>query len=82
MRNKELNLNRRHLDTGDLAENGAALRRRLHELESLLQLLPVGVAIVRDREAWEMVSNAAFNKMLGISPEMNRCNSGPDGSAL
>ncbi|HEY7387733.1 MAG TPA: PAS domain-containing protein [Bryobacteraceae bacterium] len=61
---------------------GAALRQRLHELESLFELLPVGVAIVRDREGREMVTNAAFCRMIGVSPEINPSKTGPNADKL
>jgi hypothetical protein len=58
------------------------LQRRLHELESLYELLPVGVAIARDSECREIVANAAFCEMLGIAPETNASKTGPNAEQL
>lgn len=57
-------------------ENSKELLRRIHELESLFELLPIGVAITRDAEGKEMIANAAFSRMLGIGPGANPSKSG------
>lgn len=63
-------------------KNGRALKRRLQELESLYELLPVGVAIARDRECREMVANTAFCQALGVGPGTNPSKSGEQAGRL
>jgi PAS domain-containing protein len=61
---------------------GAAVRLRLEELEKLYELLPVGVAIARDREGKEMVANATFCRIVGIEPGRNPSKTGAEANRL
>jgi hypothetical protein len=58
------------------------LRQRLHELESLFDLLPVGVAICRDRECREMIGNVAYQEMLRLPPGTNPSKTGEQAEQL
>ena len=42
------------------------LEQRVAELETIMQVLPVGVAVSQDPECRAIMANAALNKMLGI----------------
>jgi hypothetical protein len=63
-------------------EASVALQQRLHELESLFDLLPVGVAIARDSECRDVIANPAFLRMLGLDPMTNPSKSGPEAARL
>jgi hypothetical protein len=69
-------------EKGTPLENSRVLQRRLQELESLFELLPVGVAIARDRECREMVANAAFCRAVGVEPGTNPSKSGEQAGRL
>jgi hypothetical protein len=60
----------------------AQMTQRLRELESLFELLPVGVAIARDRDCREMVANSAFCRTLGIASETNPSKTGVQAARL
>lgn len=47
------------------------LRQRVEELETLLEVLPVGIGIAQDPEAREIRTNAAFAEMLNLSRHAN-----------
>lgn len=67
---------------GSPLPNSKKLQRRLQELESLYELLPVGVAICRDRECREMVANAEFCRIVGLAPGVIPSKSGIHASQL
>ncbi len=67
---------------GSPLQNSQVLQRRLRELESLYELLPVGVAISRDRECREMVANAEFCRIVGLAPGVNPSKSGVQADRL
>ncbi len=52
-------------------ESAARARARSAELETLLDVLPVGIAIARDPAAADIRVNPALAEMLGIPPEAN-----------
>lgn len=47
------------------------LKQRVTELETIMQVLPVGVAIAHDPECRTITSNAALSEMLGLKPSEN-----------
>lgn len=47
------------------------LRQRVTELETIMQVLPVGVAIAHDPECRTITRNAALSEMLGVKPGEN-----------
>jgi PAS domain S-box-containing protein len=58
------------------------LRHRLEEQEALLEALPVGVFIARDRACTEILSNKTGARMLSLPEGSNASKSGPDANAL
>ena len=54
-----------------------SLQHRVHELQALLDLLPVGIAIAQDSECRDIRTNRAFAEMLGISQHQNASLSTP-----
>ncbi len=69
-------------EKGSSLNSSTVLRRRLQELESLYELLPVGVAIARDRDCREMVANAAFCQAVGVAPGTNPSKTGEQAGRL
>ncbi|MEO6447450.1 MAG: ATP-binding protein [Gemmatimonadaceae bacterium] len=60
----------------------AALKRRVHEMETLLKVIPVGIGIANDAEATDVTANPALATWLRISPADNASKSGPRASTL
>ena len=58
------------------------LRHRLEEQEALLDALPVGVFIARDRECTEILSNKTGARMLALPEGSNSSKTGPNAGAL
>jgi len=58
------------------------LRDRVADLETLLEVLPVGIALATDVNAKDMRVNRAFADMLAISPSENASKSRDDGDDL
>lgn len=48
-----------------------SLQHRVHELQALLDLLPVGIAIAQDPECQDIRTNRLFAEMLGIPQQQN-----------
>ena len=59
-----------------------SLKHRVHELEIVLDLLPVGIAIAQDQACREIRTNRLLAQMLGIPEKSNASLSTPDTSAL
>ncbi len=57
----------------------AALRHRVEELETLLNVLPVGIAITTDATSRDIRTNPAFAEMLGLHTDANASLSAGDG---
>ncbi len=53
-------------------------RARLAELETLLDVLPIGIAIASDKECRNIRVNPSFAKALGLSPTDNASKTAPD----
>ncbi|MEH2044445.1 PAS domain S-box protein [Nostoc sp.] len=47
------------------------LQRRITELQTLLEVIPIGIGIAEDRECQNIKVNPAFAKQLGISSDTN-----------
>ncbi|WP_414573689.1 PAS domain S-box protein [Nostoc sp. CCY 9925] len=55
------------------------LQRRIAELQTLLDVIPIGIGIAEDPECQNIKVNPAFAKQLGISPDTNASLSAPLG---
>jgi PAS domain S-box-containing protein len=53
------------------------LQRRVTELQTLLEVIPVGIGIAEDPECHTIKINPAFAKQLGIPPDINASLSAP-----
>ncbi|HIK07510.1 MAG TPA: PAS domain S-box protein [Trichormus sp. M33_DOE_039] len=53
------------------------LQRRLTELQTLLEVIPIGIGIAEDPQCRNIKVNPAFAKQLGISPNVNASLSAP-----
>jgi PAS domain S-box-containing protein len=58
------------------------LDRRVEELETLLNVLPVGIAVAHDPECLEITMNPAAAKLLGVPAHENPSFSRPDADRL
>jgi PAS domain S-box-containing protein len=61
----------RHRAEAEVERLNAQLRTRVIELERLLALTPVGVAIAEDPQCRVIRANAALQRLLGVPPETN-----------
>jgi len=57
--------------TEQLRESEQQLHERLAELEAIMQVLPVGVAVAQDVQGSSIKANSAFSAMLGASLDQN-----------
>ncbi|MBD2681087.1 MULTISPECIES: PAS domain S-box protein [Nostoc] len=55
------------------------LQRRIAELQTLLEVIPIGIGIAEDPQCQSIKVNPAFAKQLGISPDANASLSAPLG---
>ncbi len=62
---------------GRLAETSRELQRRVVELETLLDVLPVGIGIATDRECRDIRVNRAFREILGLKAGSNASKTAP-----
>src|SRR5579875_2711152 len=53
----------------ELRQLNEQLQQRVAELESIMQVLPIGVAVAHDRECESITGNAALGEMLGMTLE-------------
>jgi PAS domain S-box-containing protein len=54
--------------TEQLRKSEEQLQERIAELEAIMQVLPVGVAVSQDREGHVITANAALANLLGVKP--------------
>ena len=54
--------------TEQLRKSEEQLQERVAELEAIMQVLPVGVAVLQDREGRVITANAALTNLLGAMP--------------
>ncbi|MEQ1859420.1 MAG: histidine kinase dimerization/phosphoacceptor domain -containing protein [Chthoniobacteraceae bacterium] len=59
----------------------AALESRVQELETLLEVLPIGIGIAKDSQCRDIRTNKAFSEILGIVPGRNASLSAPPAEA-
>jgi PAS domain S-box-containing protein len=57
-------------------------KRRLDEMEALLEAAPIGIFVGKDKTCTDMVMNRTGARMLRISSEVNPSKSGPDAGQL
>lgn len=55
----------------ELREMKATLESRVQELETLMEMMPVGIGLATDRSCREIRTNPAFAAILGIGPGRN-----------
>jgi signal transduction histidine kinase len=53
------------------------LQRRVSELQTLLDVIPIGIAIAQDPACHSIRVNSSFAKLLGIAPDQNASVTGP-----
>jgi PAS domain S-box-containing protein len=71
----------RCLTDREVARLGQENRARLAELETLLDVLPVGMAIANDRDCSHIRINAAFSRMLEVPQDGNASKTAPSEQA-
>ena len=54
--------------TEEISRLNNQLEQRVAELETIMQVLPVGVAVSQDSECAQITANPALNELLGIQP--------------
>ena len=64
---------------GEIARLTQDLQRRLKELDTLLQVIPIGIGIADDPECRHIRVNQAAAKYLGVTSGQNASMSAPDG---
>jgi PAS domain S-box-containing protein len=65
--------------TEQISSLNRQLEQRIAELETIMQVLPVGVAVSHDPECRTVTGNAALSELLGAAPGENLSLSGQDG---
>jgi PAS domain S-box-containing protein len=64
--------------TEQISSLNRQLEQRIAELETIMQVLPVGVAVSHDPECRLVTGNAALSEVLGAAPGQNLSLSAPD----
>lgn len=59
-----------------------SLSRRVEELQTLLDVVPVGIAVARDPECRNMTMNSALAEMFHMAPDANPAKSADEANAL
>jgi len=67
---------------GRLVDLNRQLRQRIQDLETLLEVIPVGIGIAYDRDCSDIRLNPALAAMLGLPSDANASKSGPQASQL
>jgi PAS domain S-box-containing protein len=62
-----------------IAELNADLRRRVSELRTILEVIPMGIGIAEDPECRMIRANGEFARLLGLPPNSNASLSAPAG---
>ncbi len=66
----------------EIAKLNADVRRALEELQALMNVLPVGIFVARDRSCSTITMNPAGAALLGLSKDANASKTGPEANAL
>ncbi|BAY24554.1 two-component hybrid sensor and regulator [Calothrix sp. NIES-2100] len=66
-----INLSERQQAKQQIVQLNKDLQRRVTELQTLLDVIPIGIGIAEDPECESIRVNPAFAKQLGISPDNN-----------
>lgn len=72
---------RKHAEE-QIATLNAEVRRTLEELQALMNVLPVGIAVARDRSCAAITMNPAAAAMLSLPVEANASKTGPETDRL
>ncbi|HEY9622559.1 MAG TPA: PAS domain S-box protein [Crinalium sp.] len=72
-----LNLSQQKQAEAAIHEINQTLTNRVAELQTLLDIIPVGIAIANDPACTEMQNNAYLRQLLGVSPGNNISKSAP-----
>jgi PAS domain S-box-containing protein len=73
-----LDLSDRRKTENQILQLNKDLQRRVTELQTLLDVLPVGIGIAEDSQCQNIRVNPAFAKLLDISPQQNASLSAPE----
>ncbi|MDZ7962937.1 MAG: ATP-binding protein [Aulosira sp. DedQUE10] len=73
-----LNLSERKQAKEQIVELNKNLQRRVNELQTLLDVIPIGIGIAEDPQCQNITVNPAFAKNLGISPDKNASLTAPN----
>lgn len=73
----EREIRQREAAESEVRRLNQSLEHRLHEMQALLDLLPVGIGIAQDVDCREIRTNRLFAEMLGIPQQQNASLSAP-----
>jgi len=62
---------------GEIVKLNKELKRRVTEFQTLLDVLPIGIAIAEDPKCKRIKANPAFAKLLNVPPDVNISKSAP-----
>src|SRR5262245_4753399 len=74
----EEDIRRRIAAEGQLREQKPEIKKHAHEIEMIMQVSPLGLAIAHDPECRMVARNAALCEMLGIGAKEGQSSSGAD----